>query len=237
MTAHDNDAVLTAVTAVVWEDPGRGVQRLREVLRGGVLDLAFRADLLILLAEALQRQGSLAEARKAQHAALRTITELQPSDRRRLIMAVGAGADLAVCDRRLDAVPVCTEYLTEVVHDPSPDAQQVMLAGALRAVAIYHASSCKDGRRLLRILHQRVPADSVMGAVLAAGVTAMEAGCQQGCAALVRDLLPPWPGAVLSPSGEPEAACLARRIALHPAVHTCALALTHEGAASAGKTS
>jgi hypothetical protein len=146
---------------------------------------------------------------------------------------LGVAADLEVWDGRPSAVSACTSYFQAAVQDfqdaqeargHEPDTRRAILAGALRAVAVYHREDCNRGRHLLRVLLQRVAGSDLdpTAFMLRAALTAMQDGCRPYCQQTPVAPLPPLPGGILSADVDaPAEDYLACRIRMHEATHTC----------------
>jgi hypothetical protein len=213
----DADPELTALRHLVMHDPAEGVRAVRRAVRAHASGVRH-VNLTILLAEAYQRHGQLAEAVRAGYDAA---VAARPYDLRHHVIALGIGADLAICDRRPTAVQACTTFFQATTQQPQPDLLRVILAGALRAVAIYQHQSCREAHHQLQVLAARTPADNAAAATLDAGLAAMDAGCVPGCVPPPVGPLPPLPGAVLDPDvTAADVGVFARRVRLHPALHT-----------------
>jgi hypothetical protein len=218
--------LLHRLRTVTLRNPGQDADHLRRRLtRGAIAELDV--DLRILLAEALQRHRDVGAALDTAADAARAAASLPPRDRSRLIMALAVGADLAVCAGLDEAVEACDSYLNATTYDNPPNLHRVLLAGALRAVAVYQGVDCQQGRHLLTTLSHRFPSDNARTVTtVQAGIAAMTAGCRPRRPDRPSGPPPPLPGGVLHPSlADPPGDYLAYRVRAHAAdVHTCGTA-------------
>lgn len=236
-------------SAVDQETPGAQLARLRDTIRhepdqadghvrrqlASACDAGFRCDLMILLAETYQQQDKARVALDAIVDAAAAAGVLLVAGGQRPTVALGVAADLEVWDGQHDAVPACTSYYqaavrdfqdAQEIHGGAPDERRAVLAGALRAVAVYHREDCDRGRRLLSVLLKRVADDDLdpTAFMLRAGLTAMDDGCRPYCQQAPVTPVPPLPGGILNADLDaPAEDYLASRIRKHPATHTCGL--------------
>ncbi|WP_158647537.1 hypothetical protein [Actinoplanes sp. ATCC 53533] len=186
---------------LVLSDPGRATGELREFL-----DSSYRppspiaADLEVLLTEALHRRHALVVAFDTSVEAARTAASLDPSDWPRLITALIIHADIVLCAGDDRAVAAATDAVALVTNLEVPDPGRLTLVRALRAVAVYHHQDGEQGKRELARLLRATPADTPIGAVLAAAATAMADGLRR-CGPHQRPTRtpPPLRGGVLQP--------------------------------------
>lgn len=221
-------STLDQLRSRVLEDPAAGLHRLRRHLDhsanpGG----GNRMDLRLLLAETWQRLGRWREALQAVDFAAELAISGETPDRWRLLLTVGAGADVAACTRDRHALDACQGYYAELQQDPQGDLARNAIGAALRALSIYQSRGCDEGREKLRILdtvlQRETPRYDVLLESVRLGMAAMDSGCIIGCATAPAGPLPPLPGGILAPDPlDPNPDWLARRVALHVPTHTCA---------------
>lgn len=217
MTADDLEPLRAAALA---GDP-RAVDLVRENLRANGTSPARRLALQVLLAEIYQRQipARIIDARLACGEARSAAAAFPPP-----LALLAVSADLAVWSGHVAAVQTCTQY-AEQARDAG-DLLRLALAASLRAVAVYHRSSCTEGRRLVGALRDRITGDGTdplapLAPMVQLGLTAMGDGCRPSCAPAAEPL-PPLPGGILQPRvDDPDPRYLASRIWRYPAVHSC----------------
>jgi hypothetical protein len=177
------------------------------------------ANLEVLLAEALHRNHALADAFNASVQAARTAASLEPPDWLRIATALIIHTDIVVCAGDDRAVVAATDAVNFVAELEEPDPDLLTLVRALHAVAVYHHEDGAQGRRELARLLLTTTADTPIGAVLAAAVTAMTAGLQaSGPHERPAGTPPPLRGGVLQPNLDaPGCDDLAYRVRVWPA--------------------
>lgn len=236
---------LHRLRCVVLRNPELAVDHLRRLtdpagraVFGGVLEAgdALTIDLRILLAEsslrivpaeADQRRRNVTAALDACHQAARAAGAMEPVDWRRLTVALGVGADIAVLAGLPEAVEACDGYVVAASNCDPPDERRVVLAGGLRAVAVYHHVDCAEGRRLMatvQLLQSRQRRSSELtAAMFRRAVKAMQDGCRRHGGYHGGARHPPsLPGGVLHPGlTAPPPEHLAHRIRARPAAHSC----------------
>ena len=217
-------ASLEFLRQAVLAHPSFGAEQIRQRLAVDD-DRPLQADLMILLAEAYQRQGQI-------RAALETIADAEllagrlPPDNQRLLPMLAVTADLAVIDGRSSALPACHRYVEAATH-VFRLCRRVLHADALCAVATYHHSDCVRGRAEVELLVRRLPIADSVAVMLRLGIAAMDNGCRPGCQTPPTTPIPALPGGLLRPDlGSPPADYLTSRVTRHSATHTCALAST-----------
>lgn len=196
---HPEGATVDALRAAILRAPEQAVSQAHHLIAGCNV-AAVRFDLLVvLLAETYQRLNRVEIALAAgSDAAL--AAKLLPVEDARRVVARGVSADLSVWAGGGAAIETCTGYTRAAAGTPEPDMRRVMLAGALRAVAVYHRVDCHRGRRILRRLQDRVAgAPEPRPVVIEQGYAAMLDGCRPICQPALADPLPPLPGGLLCP--------------------------------------
>jgi hypothetical protein len=217
-------ARLVQLRSSIMHDPEQAIGLVRDQLARGGIDAGSRVELLILLAETCQWRGRVRDAVTAISAAAEVCAPLSDTDPRRTLL-LGIGADLAVWDCHAGAVQASTAYVTAAVHETQPQLIRVVVAGALRASAVYHLTDCTEGRRILATLLQRLPDSGPATAMVRAGIVAMRDGCRPFCQLAPVDPAPPMPGGVLCLALDwLHEDYIASRVRRHPAAHTCGFA-------------
>jgi hypothetical protein len=217
---HTAGSQLHQLRSVALRNPAFAVTYLCQRLDDRCLDRPTRAELQILLAETLHRDGALVAALHAVEQATDTLTDHPAVDWPRLITVLAVSADLTVCTGHSDAVIACHNY-RDALHSSGGYAgpRHRLLAQALQAVAVYH-QDCRQGPALLAAAHRTVPAGPT-ATMIRTAAAAMRDRCAGGRHHLCGPY-PPTPGGLLAPDLDlPHAGYLAHRVWRPPMTHRC----------------
>jgi hypothetical protein len=199
-----------------------------------------RIPLYLLLAEAFQWLDEIEAALESVAIAVVEAAAL-PADHPHRIAVLAVNADLTVWAGHSDAVQASTVYV-EFARDIAQDMVLLTIAGALRAVALFHQVSCDEGRDKLLVALKNMCGDAdpeedtdPLVVILREGYKAMQDCCRFS-------VLPPpelgplpMPGGMLNHEVDPEPtypvpSALATRVRRHLPAHTCQFAALPDSA-------